>query len=169
MTDFDHPFHDEIAQGERWLASFSTPAPSPAALTRTRRAVRAALAQPRPGASDRPWAVWHGILAAAASLALAVTIGWRSAGYYTATQASVDEHFAFAWIEQTGSEAQAFTDFEEALTTLESWAADEPWNVDGADLFETLNGVLNDGTDSDTIEPGSTRLWPAGALQREEV
>jgi hypothetical protein len=170
MNEFDRHLETDIAEGERWLASFATPEPSPAVIEQTKERVRAALA----GASAHPtagrWSVWHGILAAAASIALAVTVGWMSARQQTTdsmgTRADADE---LNWIAEAGQDALARTTLDSDLSSLEKWSAGEPWNVDGAALYDTLDGVLNDVPASGAGEKGSSQRPQVGPSETEEA
>ena len=160
MSEFDRLMRDEIAEGERWLASFATPEPSAACVAKTKRAVRAALTGSGEGPALGRWSVWHGVLAAAASLALAITIGWHSARQNTRFADAELTGAEAQYLADAGQEAQTLSDLDSGLTSLETWSADESWNVDGVKLYDTLNGVLSDVPESDSSEPGSM-LWPA--------
>ena len=170
MTEFDRAMREEIAEGERWLASFPTPEPSPANIERIKRTARAARSAHPPLPSADRWTVWHGILAAAASIALAVTIGWHSARQHpnSGTGEFVTEAES-SWFADAGQDALALTDLDEGLSSLESWSANEPWNVNGVKLYETLDGVLNDAVEDDSGDTGSSMRQPDAFVEREEV
>ena len=132
MSEFDRLMRDEIAEGERWLASFATPEPSAACVAKTKRAVRAALTGSGEGPALGRWSVWHGVLAAAASLALAITIGWHSARQNTRFADAELTGAEAQYLADAGQEAQTLSDLDSGLTSLETWSADESWNVDAA-------------------------------------
>jgi hypothetical protein len=132
----------EIAESERWLSGYSTPGPSAEALRRTRSAVRRELLRAG-GAShgSRMGAGW-GMLATAACLALAAGIGWRSlklsrdAGMTERALAAVEEPLREN-LAQVGS-------MDEQLSTLEGLASRNPWESNGATMYETLSELLED-------------------------
>jgi len=134
---------NEIERDERWLAGFETPEPDAAAMDRLRRAVDGELARSR-GRRDAGWQAWHGVLAAAAAIALAVGVAWQtrwfdgSAAEGPTTSALVEAiptNDFFPAEEAT----EAISEMEDDLSSLEAWSASMGWEVDGADLYEAMN------------------------------
>lgn len=146
MSQPDRRLNEEIAEAERWLAAQPTPGPSREAVEQAKSAARLELmrtsAQPARG-RIRPW---HGVLAAAASLALAVSVGW----YVVRTQEPAAPALA---ADDAGSALDAIADaaaadttqlalFDDDLSELEDWSSQESWSEGGASLFEAMHEAL---------------------------
>ena len=144
---WNHPMN-EIAEAEAWLSTHATPAPSPEAVERAKRAMRTEAAKARQSARrPRVGRPWHGALAAAACLAFCVTVGWRSGRGSTGAGIDVE----FPWV-QSGITTEvensefAFNNIEEKLGELESVvptdaSADEA--TDGSSLFHVLEDAIS--------------------------
>jgi hypothetical protein len=170
MQEPDERQQQEIAAGERWLEGFSTPEPSPASVRRTKQAVSQEAARLRSrSVVQRPWAVWRGLLAAAASITLVVTVGWYSTRSHKAPapKASSGET-APGWTSETQEEAARFARLDEDLSDLEDWVAEQEWVANGASLYEALQGALEDGANSDRGEKGAAAT-PEQNFRRAEV
>ncbi len=163
MSEFDPKLKQEIEAGERWLAGFATPGPSPEAMARVRLGVHRELR--RTAQRVGRWQTWHGVLAAAASIALAVTVGWYSAALYetSAYLAGADEVLA-EWTDQTAEEVIRFASLDEGLSALESWSDSQDWSIDDAAMYEALDEVLEDTGDGVDIEGSGARLAPSSEL-----
>jgi hypothetical protein len=157
MNDFEPKLQDEITAGEKWLSGFSTPSPSSDAMERTRRAVRGELSRPKLAHfATRHWAAWRGAAAAAAVMVLAVTIGWLSfeTGTRPAPVASLTDPLPL-WSNEIREDSTRFAGLDDNLSDLEEWSADQPWAVNGASLYDTLEGVLGDDTTKSTGDTGA--------------
>jgi hypothetical protein len=158
MNEIDSKMKEEIAAGEQWLAGFSAPSPSPAALERTRQAVQGELLRMQSGRLAAPrWAAWHGAFAAAAAIALAVTIGWYS---FETAQPSGNTGTArtdslLAWSADAQEEVTRFASLDEGLSDLEEWSAEQPWAANGASLYEAIEGTLEDDVGPSDGESGA--------------
>lgn len=146
MNEQNRETLEELDRNERWLAGFSTPGPSAESIRRAKAAASDAFSrldveQARP--SPKPW---HGVLAAAATIALAVGIGW----YGTRLDAPGPARMTLADAESilpglTGESDEGAVQlayFDENLSELEAWSTDESWDASGASLFEAMNDVL---------------------------
>jgi hypothetical protein len=163
MNEFEHKLQNEIAAGEKWLSGFSTPSPSSDALERTKRAVRAELCRPQLAHfATRHWAAWRGVIATAAVMTLAVTIGWLS--FETnppRTPPTTPMAAAPSWPSEIQEDSTRFAGLDDNLSDLEEWSADRPWAVNGASLYDTLEGVLGDDTTKGTGDTGAL-ISPSG-------
>ena len=138
----------DLAENERWLASFSTPSPSAAVIRRTKAALRAELArQARPDSLNGLVAAG---LAVAAMLVLAVGLmrfaaPWRdpdaidAMDLFAASLESVmdqqDLELTVLQEDVAEYEAQLVADLSGAGGWLEPY---------GAELLEATNGLVND-------------------------
>ena len=171
MNEFERKMHDEIAEGEKWLSTFSTPRPSAGAIERTKQAIRAELARPQlVRFASKHWAAWHGAVGAAAMVVLAVTIGWFSFEIYVKPPLAVPTTTDSlpVWVPETPDEATRFAGLDDGLSDLEEWSADQPWAVNGASLYDTLEGVLGEDAGKGTGETGAL-LSPSGDHYRANV
>ncbi len=159
MGEFDSKLEREVAAGERWLAGFSTPGPSPETMERLRLGVRRELHRTAQGVGR--WQTWHGVLGAAASIALAVTVGWYSAALYetNAYLAGTDEVLA-EWTDQTAAQVVRFASLDEGLSELESWSDSQDWSIGNAAMFEALDEVMDEADDGVNLEGSGVRLAP---------
>jgi hypothetical protein len=170
MMEDERIMYREIQEGECWLAGFATPSPSPESVARVKQELRAELAR-RAGTPIRSWAVWHGVLAAAAALAFAVTIGWHSSRHSASVSVALaDAETESSWWTETHREAVVLTDLEEDLAELEAWSTEESWNVSGAALYETIHNALEDAAGSNNAGDKGASAAPAPISEkREEV
>ena len=171
MSEMDPRMNDEIAAGERWLSGFPDPSPSPEASERTKRAVQDELTRLRTARSAaRHWTAWRGVLAAAASIALAVTIGWYSfETHQRSTTAAAKMEPLTVWSTETQEEVTRFAGMDESLSDLEAWSADQAWAANGASMYDALEGVLGDeakkgGDDTGALMVPSNGPRPVGAM-----
>ena len=143
MTEFNHNMHDEIAEGERWLAGKADASAPAVAIGRTKDAVRAELARRARTVPGMTWRPWHGTLAAAAALALCVTIGWQSMRSYSRSVPPTDEGGAIVFL-PAASETQlaAFDTLEQELSEIEAWDSDQ------ASLSESWEDVWRDSSEN---------------------
>ncbi|MBN2563211.1 MAG: hypothetical protein JXQ75_19990 [Phycisphaerae bacterium] len=170
MSDVDRTLQDEIEAGERWLVNFETASPSQKSIGRVKQAVRAELAKARRGATAGRWATWQGVLAAAASIALAVTVGWHSSRQHAFSPVDVAKvDLVSTWPIETWEDAVASTGLDDDLSDLESWSAEEAWDLDGTALYEALEGALEDASEDGPAETGTSMWWPNAPNQVEEV
>ena len=132
----------EIEANERWLAQMPEVRASDEALEAVKLAVRRELAAHTLQAPRRSWRAWTGSLAAAAAVALATTIGWRSLRVEPTLPAS---HEVITSLPSTGSTTQIVM-LDEQLETLEAWSVDDSWQTGGADLYEAFKEVMDDDT-----------------------
>ncbi|MFH1418598.1 MAG: hypothetical protein ABII12_09985 [Planctomycetota bacterium] len=167
MSEFDPKLEQEVAAGERWLAGFSTPGPSPEAMERVRLSVRRELR--RTAQRVGRWQTWHGVLAAAASIALAVTVGWYSSTLYetSAYLARADEVLA-EWTDETAEQVVRFASLDQGLSELESWSASQDWSIDDAAMYEVLEEVSEDAGNGVDVEGPGARLAPLRGLDATE-
>ncbi|HVP11564.1 MAG TPA: hypothetical protein VMV94_10295 [Phycisphaerae bacterium] len=170
MTPFDNEMQDEIVAGEQWLSGFATPSPAPDALQRTKRAVQSELARRQTTRSAaRHWAAWHGVVAAAASITLAVTVGWYSFHKYEGPVARVlKEEPLVAWSTEALEQAARLDVLDEGLSDLEELSADQPWALSGASMYDALEGALEESPGKSTGDAG-TLLPPASEQGRAKT
>lgn len=153
---------EEIAENERWLASFQTPPADARLRARLRAAAHRELESARgaTGSASRRRS-WQGALAAAAMLLLAVCIGWYGVGISNPPDGA---YFADAGTEEailpsisatSLEQAEQFATLEYGMSDLEAWATEDRWAVSGASLYEALEeafaangdeGERHDGT-----------------------
>jgi anti-sigma-K factor RskA len=141
MSASDEKLIEEIEEGQLWLSQFDTPLPSAAAMARAKQAIRHEIHGP---ASTHPtlklrhgWRPWHGALASAASIALAVLVGYSRTNSHRPeiTVAPV------ATTTITESDLITYTTLDSELSELESIdlqhgtladAWDEVWSISEA-------------------------------------
>jgi hypothetical protein len=157
MKELDFKLQKEIASGEEWLSTFPAPSPSPAALERTKQAVHEELTRLQGArAITRRWAAWHGVVAAAASIALAVTVGWYSFVHGTKPPVGpVNIESLVAWSADTREEVTRFAGLDEGLSDLEDWSAEQPWAANGASLYEAIEGALEEDANPPAGDTGA--------------
>ncbi len=166
MSELDANVNDEIADGERWLAGFQTPEPSRECVQRVKAAVRSEVGRAGPRDAAGRWVWWHGALSAAASIALAVTVGWHSTRHHCSVPAGLAQGDAMsAWSDETWQDAVALGDLEDELSDLETWTSDDAWDADGAVLYEALDGVLQEVVDGDDDLGASIGRSPLGRIE----
>jgi hypothetical protein len=100
--------------------------------------------------------VWHGVVAAAAMIALAVTVGWYSLEKYDgpSPRAMKGEPLAM-WSAETQEEVARFSGLDEGLSDLEELSADRPWALNGASMYDALEGALDDDQEKATGDTGA--------------
>lgn len=154
MSTSDRKTEVEIATGEQWLRAFEAPGPSRASVGRLRRTVRAELGR---GSARFSWTPWHGVLAAAASIALAVGVGWDAARQHdVASKPAAALALDPSWPVETWQDAVAMTDLENGLIELEAWSSEEAWNLDGTTLYEVLEDALEETLEAHDEESGES-------------
>lgn len=123
----------EIAESERWLRQFETPSPSPKAIASLKAVLTAELGSDRVGERAAPlrrFSGWHGSLAAAAALLLAVGTGWYS----------LPNQGRSAWTTtETGEPIPLSVDITEQLSRYSKWEREL-----SALESESLDDVLSD-------------------------
>jgi len=172
MNTTEHNFDfDEIQQGEEWLAGVATPAPSARALTSTKAAMRMEFVRlgRRSGGVAR-WQAWHGALAAAACIALCVTVGWRMYGIPGSNGASREmAGLDMTWPLEVETKALAYNELNDELTAIEEAVRGESdETVDGALLYDVLSDAVS-GADADGPAGSSLRPQPRGSHQSEDT
>lgn len=127
----------EIAEGERWLAEFGSAAPSPECLDRIRRAMRteAVGLKARGGARPERWRPWRAI-AAAAVIALALTLAWRQPSSKDSVAGAHDELLTFLPSDVEASSME-MAELDDALSQLESWTLDSS-SSDAGTLYDAF-------------------------------
>ncbi|HKQ47121.1 MAG TPA: hypothetical protein VJZ71_03505 [Phycisphaerae bacterium] len=140
----------EIEANEAWLARFVTPAPSAEAVARAKQAARRELARMHGGAGARSWKAWHGTLAAAAALALCVTVGWYAMRHQPAMTSMMmaEADVQPLWPEMTQQQTTVLVAMDDEISDLEEWSSDESWSAGGADLYYALEEALDANTTS---------------------
>jgi hypothetical protein len=142
----------------------------PATIARFKQAIDAELAHGI-RAVDRPWATWQGVFAAAAALAIAVTIGWQSASQYgAASNTWADSDWDSSWLSDTNHDAVVLTDIETNLSALEKWSSDDSWEANGSKFYETVNDALEETPNSNNPgDKGASAAPPQSAEKSEEA
>ena len=149
--------HEEIADHEKWLAIYSTPAPSDSAVARAKSAAREAMLASRVRSPRTAWRVWQGVAASAAIIALAVFVGYRAVQTTPSAPMAVAERDPIPSLPEASREGTTrVTDFDDDLTDLETWSAQANWGMSGASLFELMDEALNDDTDLAPGDNGSS-------------
>lgn len=130
MRSFDPDnLEREIAEGERWLRQFETPSPSPKVIASLKDILTAELGSDRVGERAAPMrriSGWHGSLAAAAALLLAIGVGWYSLpgpGRSSLTAAETGEPIPLSI--DTTEQLSRYSDWERELSALESESLDD--------------------------------------------
>ena len=136
---------EEIAANEAWLARVATPAPSAEAVSRAKLAARRELDRQHGLTPVRSWRAWHGALAAAAALALCVTVGWYAMRVQpvTAPIMVADADVQPLWPEATELQTTVLVAMDDEISDLEEWSSDESWSAVGADLYYALEEALD--------------------------
>ncbi len=161
MNNEDHELEREIRDAENWLATWETPLPSAVGVAATKAAVRAALRR-------RAVLRWRwGGLAAAATVVLAAWLGWH---YWVSDRGVNNMFFAEAdadlqpWPPETSEDATHMVNLSTDLAELESWAADDAWDLDGTMLYRALEDAVRSSEsvgESESELPSSYRPVPA--------
>ena len=150
-----------IRDGEDWLSGFGTPGPSAAAIERAKLAARGELSRRGSGRTVRRWAAWHGVLAAAASIALAVTVGWYSTHVFDSPVGGVAvADLVPAWSDDVTEEFARYDALDEELSEFETWVKDENWALSGSSLYDTLEGAWENTANGDDAGETGASLWP---------
>jgi negative regulator of sigma E activity len=134
----------EIEANERWLAQMPDLRASDKAIEAAKLAARRELSASSSMPARRTWRAWTGSLAAAAAIALATTVGWRS---FRVEPAAPMTQNPIASVASAGTSTQV-TQLDEQLESLEDWSADASWEANGADLYEAFKEVMQDDTNS---------------------
>lgn len=154
MTDQERRMHEEIAEHEKWLAVYSTPAPSPSAVERAKAVAREAMNSERGGSSLRAWKVWQGVTAAAAAIALCVFVGTLTKSKSPTDISQFAERDPIPVLPiLSREETESATVFDDDLSELEAWSAQANWGMSGASLYELMDEALEQ--DSNT-SPGDS-------------
>ncbi len=157
VTEQERKMHEEIAEHEKWLAVYSTPAPSASAVARAKSAAHEAMLASRARRPRSAWRVWQGVAAAAALIALCVLVGYRAAMTTPSAPAAIAERDPIPSLPEASREGITHvTALDDDLTDLETWSAQANWGVSGASLFELMDEALDDDTDRAPGENGSS-------------
>lgn len=157
MNEQERQMHEEIADHEKWLAVYSTPAPSASAVARAKSAAREAMLASRVRRPRTAWRVWQGVAASAAIIALAVFVGYRAVQTTPSAPLAVAERDPIPSLPEASREGTTrVTDFDDDLTDLETWSAQANWGMSGASLFELMDEALDDDTDRAPGDNGSS-------------
>ncbi len=155
MNKSDYHTQKEIEKLERWLSGFETPAPSSEVVRLAKSAARRELHGQLATASIGKWKAWHGSIAAAAAILLAVGIGWYSQSFDVSrgtNDGMGDAIWTFASLpERSQEDTIRLAHLDEALMDVETWTTDLAWGADGASMYELMEEAL---TESDE-EPQS--------------
>ena len=156
MADQDCKQLDEIAENERWLAVYSTPAPSADSVERAKAAARDA-ARSEAGRQRRTWRIWHGVSGAAAAIALCVLVGGRARQVTKQGDTQLGQADPMPVLpEQSYESITRISTFDEELSELEDWSAQASWSVSGASLFEIMDEALDEESLDAPGENGSS-------------
>ncbi len=147
MCELEDRMLEEIADDERWLAGFATPGPSPHAVADAKRAARRELGRVR---GETRWRRWLGVLSAAAAIALAVGVGWRSMSWFEGSQPAIASADPLpAWVSQAIEESSTtFRELDLGVGELEQQAVDGSWQSGGAALYEAIEDAFTESDDS---------------------
>ncbi|QDV91908.1 hypothetical protein RAS2_30160 [Phycisphaerae bacterium RAS2] len=119
----------EIAESERWLRQIETPSPSPKAIANLKEVLTAEMGSDRVGGRAAPmrrFSGWHGSLAAAAALLLAVGIGWYSfSGHGRSALATAETGEPIPLSADASEQLSRYSDWERELSALESESLDD--------------------------------------------
>ncbi len=152
MDDFDNDQH-EIEAGERWLATFDTPGPSLDASAGVKRAIRKQISRPPLRRADR-WPAWAGAVAAAAVLALSVTVVWQSRD--TGGAAPLVAVSDWSLPDAIEADSLAFASLGDELTTLESWSGQSS-ELDIGSLYDAIEDALTNADAGNAKPTGTSR------------
>jgi hypothetical protein len=142
MSEFDRKLHEDIAAGEAWLSGFDTSPPDAEAISRFKAVVRAELGAARPRRLRLKH--WHGALAAAAMILLAVVVGWQSYDRYAdgagprLRVAEVIYEPIIPFPEESDSISIVYGELTEETDDLGDWSLS-----DGGGLFAVLEDIDN--------------------------
>lgn len=170
MNKTEHNFNfDEIQQGEEWLAGVATPTPSARAITSTKAAMRAEFVRlGHRSVGVVRWHAWHGALAAAACIALCVTVGWRMNASSNRGNPVELVSRVVTWPEEAETQLFALSEIDESLSAIEESASDAIDTADGAALYEVLSNAVG-GAEANR-PAGSSMRTPAGnGIQSEDT
>lgn len=136
---------EEIETNEAWLARFATPAPSAEAVARAKQASRREVGRNHGTSAVRSWKAWHGAVAAAAALALCVTVGWYAMRHQPETTPMMvaEADVQPLWPETTQQQTTVLVAMDDEISDLEEWSSDESWSAGGADLYYALEEALD--------------------------
>jgi hypothetical protein len=131
---------DEVEEGERWLRQFDTPLPSAAAMARVKqeilREMHGGAAASHSPASHWHWRPWHGVLASAASIALAVLVG--SSQMPVRTQNNAASNRVPVATASSDANLSTYTTMDSELSELESTNLERGSLVDAWDEIWTM-------------------------------
>jgi hypothetical protein len=144
MTDFGRAFFDELEESERWLAGFPAPDVPIPVVQRCRDAVRREAIDSRGHAAGRVLRAWHGGLAAAAMMALAVGVAWYAVVSSSAPPVFITITGQPPAAAESDPDSIAFAAMDETLADLESWSQDSEWDAEGASLTEAFDEAFRD-------------------------
>lgn len=150
---------EEIEAQEAWLAGFKTPGPSAEAVNRAKLAARRELALQHGASTARAWKAWHGVLGAAAAIALCVMVGWYAIDRQATTisQVIAENDVQPQWPESTQKETTLLAAMDDDLSDLENWSSEESWGTGGADLYYALQDALQDDSTSQPTRNNATK------------
>jgi len=145
MSGFDHDMLSEIERHERWLAGFSTPPASPALINRLNLEIARALPCSSHPERRFRFRFWHGLVAAAACLAIAA---WLAKSPVitrpTETGLQLADGDDLPGAEETEQQTASLVELDDNLTNLESWSRESPWDLEGDSLAEAIDAVYDD-------------------------
>jgi hypothetical protein len=158
VNEQDRQLERQIEANEAWLAGFQTPDPSADAVDRAKQAAHRELARQHEVAAARSWKPWHGGLAAAAALALCVSVGWYAFSRQgPQPQTLVEADVQPLWPESTQQQTTILVAMDDEISDLEEWSSDESWGAGGADLYYALEEALQDDSTSQPSRSGATK------------
>ena len=156
MADQDCKQLDEIAENERWLAVYSTPAPSADSVERAKAAARDAA---RSGAErqGRTCRIWHGGSGAEAAIAVCVFVVWRASQVTNQGDTQLAQADPMPVLpEQSYESITRISTFDEELSELEDWSGQSSWSASEASLFEIMHEALDEESLDAPGENGSS-------------
>lgn len=143
MNEPNRDIYEDIAKNERWLSNFSTPAPRAEVLKRIKLAMREEL-QAGHGNQKR-WSVGYGVLAAAATIVLSITVGWYSVKMQQPSNTKLSNTAAMV---QNDVSLPVPPSTNETLSDLEDWTtSDDDASLDGTSLYDAMESALAEGAD----------------------
>jgi hypothetical protein len=155
MNEFGYNELSEIEELEQQLNAVPRPMAARDAMERTKLAIRAELhAMHGTGHVPRGRA-WQGAVAAAAMIALAVGVGWNSLRQETRLAAEGADAIAL-WSEPTHEQVVQLASLNDQMTKLESWSAEESWNVNGATLYSVFEEAGQDDAKEVPADKGTS-------------
>jgi anti-sigma-K factor RskA len=143
----------DIERGERWLATQSTPAPTPEIISAAKSAARRELLISRQPAR-RLISPVIGVWAAAAMILLAVYVAWNASRTLGPVN-SPSEPPLIAQLpaeipQATESQANVLVAFDTRQKELEDWSKDANWDLAGSSLSAALNEIWAEPANSNT-------------------